>query len=77
MNIQDDSGYTPLHTACRYGQLDIMKFLVSLPSVNVNIKDKDGYSPLHTACRYVMLISKIMMATLHYIQLVNSVIQTL
>ena len=52
MNIQDGFGCTPLHTACFYSHLDIIKFLVSLHSVDVNIQDKNGYTTLHTACRY-------------------------
>ena len=56
VNIQSYSGYTPLHTACQYGQLDIMKFLVSLSSVDINsTRDDDGYTPLHTACHYGQL----------------------
>ena len=46
------SYYTPLHTACCYSYLDIIKFLVSLSSVHVSSKDANGYTPLHTACRY-------------------------
>ena len=43
---------TPLHTACQYGKLDIVKFLVSLPSVDVNSKTSTGDTPLHTACEF-------------------------
>ena len=52
VNIQGDYGYTPLHTACRYSQLDIVNFLVSLPSLDVNIKNTSGYTSLYTACHY-------------------------
>ena len=52
LSIVDHILYTPLHIACRYGHLDIVKFLVSVSSVDVNSKDSDGYTPLHTACRY-------------------------
>ena len=55
LSIVDHILYTPLHIACRYGHLDIVKFLVSVSSVDVNSKDSDGYTPLHTACRYDQL----------------------
>ena len=55
LNIRDNSGYTPLHTACEYGQLEVIKFLLSLPSVDVNIQSNSGYTPLHSACRYSQL----------------------
>ena len=48
-------GVTPLHKACQYGKLDIVKSLVALPSVDVNSKSSCGDSPLHTACRYGQL----------------------
>ena len=52
VNIDNSNGHTPLQTACEYGQLDIVKFLVSLPSVDVHIKIRiSNYSALlHKAC---------------------------
>ena len=41
-----------LHRACQYGELQVVAFLVSLPSVDVNIQDDSGYTPLHIACHY-------------------------
>ena len=52
MNIDNSNGHTPLQTACEYGQLDIVKFLVSLPSVDVKIRISDYSTLLHKACRY-------------------------
>ena len=44
-----------LYKACRYGELRVVRFLVSLPSVGLNIQDDSGYTPLHTACMYGQL----------------------
>ena len=44
-----------LHKACQYGELQVVTFLVSLPSVGLNIKSNSGYTPLHTACHYGQL----------------------
>ena len=52
LSIADHILYTPLHTACRYNHLGIVKFLVSVSSVDVNSKASDSCTPLHTACRY-------------------------
>ena len=57
LNIIDHILYTPLHTACRYGHLNIVKFIVSVSSVDVNRKASDGYTPLHTACHHGQLES--------------------
>ena len=43
-----------LPKACQYGELRVVKFLVSLPSVGFNIKSNSGYT-LHTACIYDQL----------------------
>ena len=50
MNIKDDDGYTPLHTACHHGKLDIVKFLMSTEGINSMSTDKNGNTPLHIAC---------------------------
>ena len=49
------ASYNPLHGACERGNLQIVKYLTSLSSVNMNIKDEDGYTPLHIACRHGQL----------------------
>ncbi|KAI8803227.1 ankyrin repeat-containing domain protein [Cladochytrium replicatum] len=48
-NIQDPNGYTPLHAASSYGQLDSIRLLVVQYGANVNITDHDGDTPLHFA----------------------------
>ena len=50
VNIQDNSGKTPLHWACYHGHLDIVKSLLKNPSIDVNIQDNDGRNPLNLAC---------------------------
>ena len=50
--LHDARMWVLLHKACRYGELRVVKFLVSLPSVDVNIRDDSDDTPLHTACRY-------------------------
>ena len=55
---------TLLYTACRYDELDIVKFLVSLLSVDVNIKDDDGHTSLHTALEYCKLSVVVFLASL-------------
>ena len=47
--------YSPLHGACERGNLQIVKYLTSLSSVDVNIKDDMGNTPLNVACRYCQL----------------------
>jgi ankyrin repeat protein len=45
---RDKYGWTPLHTACYYGHLHIVKFLLT-QGVNINTKDNLGCTPLHRA----------------------------
>ncbi|ESN91081.1 hypothetical protein HELRODRAFT_182236 [Helobdella robusta] len=48
----DEEGYTALHYAARYNQIDVMKLLVE-NGADVNVKQKqDEVCPLHLACRY-------------------------
>lgn len=48
-NIQDDSGNTALHQACNFNQIDTVKIIMDLPSINANIRNKFGTTPLHRA----------------------------
>jgi ankyrin repeat protein len=47
VDVQDDSGYTPLHAACSYGHHSTVRILLDKYSANVNITDTDGDTPLH------------------------------
>jgi len=49
-NIQNNTGETPLHIACRNSQFDIINFLVK-HKADVNIQEfENQLSPLHYAC---------------------------
>ncbi|MEQ2298838.1 Ankyrin-1, partial [Ameca splendens] len=43
-------GYTPLHVACHYGNIKMVKFLLQ-QQANVNSKTRLGYTPLHQAAQ--------------------------
>ena len=43
-------GDTPLHVACRSGNLKLVKFLIEQKHSNANIQNNDGELPLHIAC---------------------------
>lgn len=46
---QDQHGYSLLHAAASYGQLDLLRQLVQKYEVNANITDEDGETPLFYA----------------------------
>ncbi|CAC5417201.1 TNNI3K [Mytilus coruscus] len=44
-------GEKPLHSACTNGwSLELIKFLLEQPVVNINCQGKDGHTALHSAC---------------------------
>jgi ankyrin repeat protein len=47
----EDSGDTILHLACKYRNLDIVKYLVEKQEVDVTVKNKVGDTPLHVVCK--------------------------
>jgi ankyrin repeat protein len=49
VNLCGTNGYTPLHLACRNGNIDVVNSLLKCNS-SVNICGTNGYTPLHTAC---------------------------
>ena len=50
-NVQDDKGWTPLHHACFFGQLEIVEYLINKLRSDVNIPSMLGaYLPLQLAC---------------------------
>ncbi len=51
VNIQDDSGNTPLHLACYYDCLEVVQVLLR-NGADVNIQDEDGDTPLHLISSY-------------------------
>lgn len=51
VNIQDSvQGKTALTWAAYYGNLDVIRFLLSVPGIDVNRQDTNGWTPLMTAC---------------------------
>ncbi len=44
------SGYTPLHVACHFGQMNMVRFLLS-HQTEVNPVTNQGYTPLHQAAQ--------------------------
>jgi len=50
LNIQDNDGNTPLHTACENGDIYIAKALLTA-GAGPNTQDNDENTPLHTACK--------------------------
>ena len=45
------SGDIPLHKACYWGHLDIVRYLVSEQGCSTACQNKNGDIPLHVACR--------------------------
>lgn len=43
------NGYTALHWAAKFGDLDIIKLIAGTHGVSTNIKSSAGYTPLHVA----------------------------
>jgi ankyrin repeat protein len=42
-------GETPLHTACKSGNVSRVSALLASPNVSINAKDNYGWTPLHEA----------------------------
>ena len=43
-------GKTPLHIACEYGYLEILKVFLKDKKCEINVQNRDGNTPLHIAC---------------------------
>ena len=57
LDSQDRQGNTPLHYACKYDSVDIVKYLVDC-GCNQNTVNNNGDSPLHMACRSSLEVTK-------------------
>ncbi|XP_063676952.1 transient receptor potential cation channel subfamily A member 1-like [Bolinopsis microptera] len=51
IDTPDGEGFTALHYAARYNNVDVMELLIE-HGADVNVKDEDGQTPLHHATRY-------------------------
>ena len=49
-NMKDDQGLTPLHYACHFGHLEIVKYLVGELMCETSVKNLRSETPLHLAC---------------------------
>jgi ankyrin repeat protein len=49
LTAADENGYTLLHAAASYNQMEILQFLLSQNTVDVHATDNDGDSALHYA----------------------------
>lgn len=50
VNSCDSEGDTPLHNACRYGDYELVKIILSSKKSDVSIHNDFGQTPLHYAC---------------------------
>ncbi|WP_407809560.1 ankyrin repeat domain-containing protein, partial [Staphylococcus aureus] len=50
MGPQTKAGYTPLHVACHFGQINMVRFLLQ-HGADVNAITSHGYTPLHQAAQ--------------------------
>jgi hypothetical protein len=50
MNCCNRFGESVLHTACRRGLLEVVKFLINEAKVDVRVRDDYGRTPAHDAC---------------------------
>jgi ankyrin repeat protein/Tol biopolymer transport system component len=63
INIKDNNGSTPLHSAAITGFVPVTEYLLSM-GADINLQENRGYTPLHYACHYnvenvaVLLIEK-------------------
>eukprot|EP00761_Pharyngomonas_kirbyi_P010705 gb/GECH01010726.1/.p1 GENE.gb/GECH01010726.1/~~gb/GECH01010726.1/.p1 ORF type:complete len:160 (+),score=18.22 gb/GECH01010726.1/:1-480(+) len=54
--------WTPLHAACRNGQLNVVQVLLRNSNIRINSRDESGYTPLHAACEgnHVNVVQKLL-----------------
>ncbi|VDI28889.1 Hypothetical predicted protein [Mytilus galloprovincialis] len=52
VNTRDNEGETPLHTACRYGDCELVKIILSSKKSDLNLQNSKGQTPLYLACEF-------------------------
>lgn len=50
VNVPTANGETVLHIASRAGDIEIVRYLLGIPGIDLNVQNKNGSSPLHFAC---------------------------
>jgi hypothetical protein len=45
-----NNGRTPFYVACRYGKLDVVRYMIDSLGVDVNHQQLPGVTPFHIAC---------------------------
>ena len=51
LQVADQNGVHPVHIACKFSSVKVVKYLVELTGDTLNNVDADNNSPLHYACR--------------------------
>ena len=51
MQVSDQNGVNPVHIACKFSSVKLVKYLVVLAGDTLNNVDANKDSPLHYACR--------------------------
>jgi hypothetical protein len=51
INFSGFQGDPPLHHACRFGRLSVVKYLVRIPGIALNKLNNGGETPLYIACQ--------------------------
>ena len=54
VNVKNNLGHTPLHTACMKKNKDCINLLLDLVDINLNVQDFRGNTPLHHCCELYM-----------------------
>ena len=54
---RDSDEDTALYKACRYGHVDIVKYLLA-NGANTELKEYNNWTPLQLTCKYFFVISK-------------------
>lgn len=52
VNTRNNEGETPLHTACRYGDYELVKLILSSKKSDLNLQNSKGQTPLYLACEF-------------------------
>ncbi|VDI67760.1 Hypothetical predicted protein [Mytilus galloprovincialis] len=52
VNARDNEEETPLHKACRYGDYELVKTILSSNKSDLNLRNKRGETPLYLACKF-------------------------